>query len=337
MQNSSSSGGQNGSDGMGNEEHTKGSGDALIREPLILIGAPRSGTTMLFQALSAHPDLWSLYRESQPILDAHFPVAMEPGRSAFVPSQSVSDETAQALEREFFDAVGNVEGAQQALARFLPLIVRNRLSESLRRMGRQRKRPPIRIVEKTPDNCFRIQMLLRVFPDARFVFVVRDPRGSIASVLHGWRDESRFRRYPMPEGYSLEGYQGADWCFGLIPGWEDLNGSRLIDVCARQWVSYNEYCLRDLPRADDRVFRVRYEELSSNPGPVLEDLARWAALNPEPLRRFKEKLPVVNTWSRPSEDKWRWAAEELSTVTGAILPMARQLGYDLEPSSTAST
>lgn len=322
---------------MGHDGQGRASSGALIERPLILLGAPRSGTTMLFQALSAHPDLWSLYRESQPILDAHFPVVIEPGRSAYVSSSDVSNESAEQLEREFFDAVGNVEGGQQTLARFLPLIVRNRFSESLRRMGRQRKRPPIRIVEKTPDNCFRIQMLLRVFPDARFVFVVRDPRGSIASVLHGWRDESRFRRYPLPAGYSLEGYQGTDWCFGLIPGWEELNGSRLIDVCARQWVSYNEYCLRDLPRSEDRILRVRYEELSANPGPVLDGLALWAELDPAPLRRFKEKLPVVNTWSRPSEDKWRWAADELATVTNAIVPMARQLGYDVEPSSTAST
>lgn len=325
-----------GRDGMGTSGETAAPKGALIDKPLILIGAPRSGTTMLFQALSAHPDLWSLYRESQVILDPHFPVAMVPGGSAFVSAESVSDATAGALEREFFDTVGNLEGAQHAIARLLPLIMRNRLSERLRRVGRQRKRPPIRIVEKTPDNCFRIQMLLRVFPDAQYVFVVRDPRGSIASVFHGWRDESRFRRYPMPSGYSLEDYQGTDWCFGLIPEWEALNGSRLIEVCARQWVSYNEYCLRDLPKGSDRVLQVRYEELSVNPGPVLEDLARWADLDPAPLRRFKEKLPVVNTWSRPSEDKWRWAADELATVTPTILPMARQLGYELEPSSASS-
>ncbi len=322
--------------------HTTGPGAAagtqrLITQPLVLVGAPRSGTTMLFQALSAHPDLWSLYRESQPILDAHFPVEMTAGRSAFVPGDSVDDTTAAAVERAFFERVGNLEGAQGTLARFLPLILRTRLSDTLRRAGRQRKRPPIRIVEKTPDNCFRIQMLLRVFPDARFVFVVRDPRGSIASVLHGWRDESRFRRYAMPEGYRLDDYSGDQWCFGLIPGWEELDGARVVEVCARQWVSYNEHCLRDLPVDDpSRVLQVRYEELSARPGPVLEQLARWAQLDPAPLRRFDEKLPVVNTWSRPSEDKWRWAADELATVTGTILPMARQLGYDLEPSAAGN-
>lgn len=319
----------------GSDGRQRGWDGGLIRRPLILVGAPRSGTTMLFQALSSHPDLWSLYRESQPILDIHFPVAMIAGRSAYVPADSVSEETGEAVQQELFDAVGNVEAGQQALARFLPLILRNRLSEPLRRFGRQRKRPPIRIVEKTPDNCFRIQMLRKVFPDAQFVFVVRDPRGSTASVLHGWREESRFRRYAMPAGYNLGGYQGNEWCFGLIPGWEDLNGAPLVEVCARQWVSYNDYCLRDLPIDDSsRVFQVRYEELSSRPAPVLQALAQWAELDPAPLQRFKEKLPVVNTWTRPSEDKWRWAADELATVSNILLPMARQLGYEVEPTSS---
>ena len=42
---------------------------ALICDPIIIVGAPRSGTSMLFQALSTHPDLWSLYRESQRVLE----------------------------------------------------------------------------------------------------------------------------------------------------------------------------------------------------------------------------------------------------------------------------
>lgn len=291
---------------------------------------------MLFQALSAHPDLWSLYRESQPILDAHFPVAMVPGRSAYVPGDSLDDATVSALERELFEEVGNLEAEKSSIARFLPLIVRTRLSDTLRRSSRGTKRAPIRIVEKTPDNCLRVQMLLRVFPDALFVFVLRDPRGSIASILHGWRDENRFRRYTMPEGYSIEGYPGREWCFGLIPGWEELNGAPLVEVCAKQWLSYTESCLRDLPIGDpSRVLQVRYEDLSARPGPVLERLAGWADLDPGPLRRFNEKLPVVNTWTRPTDDKWRWAADELESVTDGILPVAKQLGYDLEPSSPA--
>jgi hypothetical protein len=36
-----------------------------IQAPIIIIGAPRSGTTLLFTILGSHPELFSLYEESR--------------------------------------------------------------------------------------------------------------------------------------------------------------------------------------------------------------------------------------------------------------------------------
>jgi hypothetical protein len=304
--------------------------DQLISRPLILVGAPRSGTTMLFQTLSSHPELWSLYCESHGILDHWFPTKLEPGCSSQVTAADVDAAAAHALQREFFDAVGNLEGERSAISRAVPLIVRARLSKSLQRFGQATKRPPIRIVEKTPINCLRIGMMKTVFPDAMFVFVVRDPRASIASIYHGWRDAAtRFRRNPMPPGFTIADYSGPDWCFGMPPGWEEFSGKRLIEVSAFQWIAHNEACLRDLPTDESRVITVSYEDLSHKPGEVLDRLAAWAGLDPGPLQRYREKLPVVNTLTRPSEDKWRRFETEIDSVADMIEPMSRRLGYDL--------
>ncbi len=194
-------------------------------------------------------------------------------------------------------------------------------------LGRGRKVPPIRIVEKTPDNCFRIQLLRRVFPDALFVYVVREPRGSIASICRGWLEESRFQRYLLPSSYTIAGYEGTHWCFGLAPGWEQLDGASLMEICAFQWRRYNEYCFRDLPFASGQVFEIRYEEAVREPGTVLEELARWAGLDPEPLRRFENKLPVVNTWSKPRQDKWRTMEREITAILPSVSTEAERLGY----------
>jgi Sulfotransferase family len=305
-------------------------GKPLISRPLIVIGAPRSGTTMIFQALSAHPDLWSLYRESQEVIGRFFHASMTPGSSGLVTADDVDDVMAMAIERAFFDAVGNVEGGPQWVSKSLPLILRTRLSGTIRKLGQQKKVSPIRIVEKQPGNSFRIQMLRKVFPDAQFVYVLRDPRGSIASIYKGWHEE-RFQNggFELPAGYTIRGYDGKTWCFGLPPDWPEFDGASLIEICAHQWVSYNEYCLRDLPDDPAQVMRVRYEELSSKPGPVLQELARWADLDPVPLKRFEEKLPVVNTWTKPGEDKWRRYEDEISTVIDQVTPMSHRLGYDL--------
>lgn len=299
----------------------------MITRPIIILGAPRSGTTMIFQALSTHPDLWSLYRESQMIINEHFPTEMVPGQSARVSAADVDRATAGSIEREFFEQVGNAEASLRLFGRSVPLIARVRLSNFLTKLGGSKKVPPIRIVEKTPDNCFRIPMLLEVFPDAQFVYVVRDPRGSIASIHKGWTDEARFRRYELPSNFEIKDYDGTWWCFGLPPEWEDLNGSTVMEICAHQWRLYNEYCYRDLPRDEQRVFQVRYEEIASNPGPVLEELATWADLEPGPLERYGKKLPVVNTWTKPSSEKWRRVEEEVGEVLPLVVDESDRLGY----------
>jgi hypothetical protein len=299
----------------------------VITKPLIILGAPRSGTTMIFQALSTHPDLWSLYRESQAIINAHFPTEMVPGGSVMVTADDVDDATAAAMRQEFFDSVGNAEAALHAFGRGVPLIARVRLSKLLTRLGGDQKVPPIRIVEKTPDNCFRIQMLERIFPDAQFIYVVRDPRGSIASIYRGWMEESRFQRFELPPDFTIKGYEGTHWCFGLPPEWESLDGCTVMEICAHQWRLYNEYCHRDLPTDPARVLQVSYEEMAVKPGPVLEEVARWANIDPKPIERYSEKLPVVNTWSKPSSDNWRKVEEKLTEVLPLVAAESERLGY----------
>lgn len=298
-----------------------------IARPIVVLGAWRSGTTMIFQALSAHPALWSLYRESQPVIDPLFPVRMVPGASEVVTAAQVDERTASEMRGRFFEAVGNMEAAHGIASKAVPLIARDRLSRLTTKLGLRAKRAPVRIVEKTPANCLRVGMLSTVFPDAQFIFVVRDPLGSIASLHHGWTSEPRFRIHRLPPDFRLEGYSGRHWCFGLIPHWERLNGATLTEVCATQWVVANEYALADLPSDSRSVLTVRYEDVVAKPGEVLSAIAAWADLDPEPLRRFHEGLPVVNTWSRPRPDKWRRLEGELAEVESVIAPMSQRLGY----------
>lgn len=318
--------------------------DRRIRDPIVLLGAPRSGTTMLFNALAGHPDLWSLYSESGPIIDRFFPSEMTPGRSDAVPASEVPDESLVALRRAFAQEVGNIGSAHLTVSNAvssllrtsvgrrlvrLPLISRFRLSMVYSKVGHARKDTEVRIVEKTPLNCLRVGLMDRIFPDAKYVYLTRDPRQSIASIHKAWTQSVEFRRYRFPPGFELLDYDGDWWCFGLIPGWEDLNGVPLIEVCARQWLMYNQLCQRDLPGLGDRTKRVTYEDLVSKPGAVLRELADWAELDWAPFERFGQSLPIVNTYTSPREDKWRSLEREIRSVHHLIREEAVALGYGI--------
>jgi hypothetical protein len=278
---------------------------------------------MLFQALSAHPALWSTYRESQAIIEAWFPLFS--GRDSNLLTEHDLDEGARhGLERDFFRTVGNIERFP-VLSRGLPLIARYRLSKCITLLGRSDKRAPIRIVEKTPTNSFRIPFLRALFADAVFLFMVRDPRPNIASIYRGW-ESTQFKTHPMPRGFHIEGYVGSLWSFGFPPGWQTLNGQSLIEVCAYQWREYNEHCISDLEPLGRDARRVRYEELMDAPGRVLVDVCQWAGLDPGPMSRFRNGIPNVHR-SRPSADKWRSLEGELDTVADSIRDTAQRLGY----------
>jgi hypothetical protein len=297
-----------------------------IREPILIFGAPRSGTSMLFQALSTHPDLWSLYRESQEVIEKLMAPALERHDSEELTAEDLGPQTAAELARSFFDHVGNAEAAGAVRSR-LPLILRARLNRLLTVGASGSKPASIRIVEKNPQNSFRLRFLEGVFPDAYYIFIVRNPAPAIASIYRGW-SEPRFRLYPVPPDFTISGFKGTNWAFGRPPGWRDMNGHSLMEICAFQWRSYNERALQDTAHLGDRVMRVTYEDLSEQPGKVLGEIAQWAHLDPRPLERFADRLPVVNTWSRPSAEKWRSLAPQLEEIMPSVADTAKTLGYD---------
>lgn len=318
--------------------------EARIRRPVILLGAPRTGTTMLFNALSSHPDLWSLYRESDGIIERYFPVTMEPGASDVVEADDVSEEAAAAIRRDFVDLVGNMgsghlvlsKGASAFLrtpigrrAMKIPGISRLRLATIYSRARRQPKQNEIRMVEKTPENSFRVQLLKKAFPDAQFVYIVRDPRQSIASIYTGWTKSTEFRRFRFPESFHLRDHESGWWSFGLVPGWEDLNGATVMEVCAQQWVLYNRHCRRDLPPDGERTLQISYEDMVTDAPTVLRRIAEWSDLDPQPFERFDHSLPVVNTFSRPQKSKWLRLESELGSIAPLVREEAAALGYEL--------
>ncbi|MBK7216095.1 MAG: sulfotransferase [Candidatus Promineofilum sp.] len=66
---------------------------------------------------------------------------------------------------------------------------------------RRRLAPPghsIRLLEKTPENCLRLPFLQALFPDARVLFLVRDGRANVHSLLEGWRQPRPLSRLPHP-------------------------------------------------------------------------------------------------------------------------------------------
>jgi hypothetical protein len=296
----------------------------LIRDAIVIVAAPRSGSTLLFSLLSSHPQLWSLYTESNRILEGPFDPVVRGTESNALDARDLDETDRAALVRTFYSRAGNVE--RIPLLRRLPIRGRGdpRVARLLALASTPWKRPPIRLVEKSPKNTLRIPFLRALFPDAQFLHLTRDPRSNIASLIRGWRSD-RHKTYPLPNGFSIEGYTSDRWSFVLQPGWRRLDGSPLATVCADQWLACNRACIDHL---DSGALRIRYEDLVGDATSTMRRVASWAGIDPDPLDRYERQLPVVQTRSAPDADKWRSLRTEVEACLPIVEPIAHQLGYD---------
>jgi hypothetical protein len=274
--------------------------------PLIIVAAPRSGSTLLFETLRRHPGLWTMGDES------HSEIETVPGLSP--------------RERDFGS---NALGAADATPENRQHVLRNfalqlRDPEARRWLTLDEGRPAaVRFLEKTPKNALRIPFLDALFPDAQFLFIHRDAAQNLGSMVDAWQS-GRFVTYT-----DLPGWTGMPWSLLLTPGWQKLVGKPLAEIAGEQWRAANETILADLGRLPRERWRaVDYAELVKDPAGVLARAAGFAGLAaaPELQEALRSGLPLSRyTLSMPSEGKWQRHGDALRPVLQSLQPLDARL------------
>jgi len=103
-------------------------------------------------------------------------------------------------------------------------------------------REPKRIVLKSPPHTARVKVLLEMFPDARFVHIVRDPYAVFPSTVKTWK------RFYDDQGAQVPKYEGLEEC--------------VFDTFTRMYEAFEQGRRRLDP---SHICDVRYEELVKDP------------------------------------------------------------------------
>jgi hypothetical protein len=306
-----------------------------IERPIFIIGAPRSGTTLLFSILSSHPVIWSLYRESNIIERYLHPEKFDWVRGDELGPEDASPEIARAISVFFYRKSNNY---QSVLMNLCSRIYTNRFWEKMNARVHEfvispaLKPESIRLVEKKPKNCLRVSFLDAIFPNGFYIFVTRDPRGNISSLIEGWREIGRFETYRLPVRLAIEGYSGSRWNFLLPRGWpEYVRGKRLEQVCAFQYEMANRTALENLERiSQERQLKVRYEDLIAAPEEQIREICSRVRLDYiGGLKRWAMKMHSVNTREPPDPNKWKRNENEVLSVIQGLRDIAGKMGYNL--------
>jgi len=270
---------------------------ANVSRPVFIIGAPRSGTSLLYAILRASSRVAHWPGEAHEVWEADLHPALRGWASNAAGPSDATPEVAARIRRSFFLAAG----------------------------------PRRRLLDKTPRNVLRIPFVDAIFPDARYVFLQRDGRDNVNSLINAWRSP-RYRTYRLPRPHSIPGTDPDWWKFVLYPGWEkDVEGPLEV-VCARQWMACTGHALDALEAIDrERWIALRYEDLSAAPESAVRRVAEWLELPYEPPMKERARsasATLYNVVTPPERGKWRREnPKEIRAVLPLLEPTMQRLGY----------
>jgi hypothetical protein len=295
---------------------------------VFLLGAPRSGTTLLYKILCMHPQaawisnwirrsptatalaafnripallpaiqrrVWFgtdsnayVYGTRRPLWERAFPMPVE-GEPIF---RRIGTDHHDGSE------VREPEGVEWELD-----ILRSRL-ESIRRFSGGSV-----FINKRIANNRRVGILMRAFPSARFVDIVRDGRAV---------------------AYSLS---TVDWWRGSLPWWHDrtperweAEGGDPWQLCARSWVEEVDAIERGLQGVpSEQVLHISYEQLITSPLSSVQSVAIFAG-----LPKNHDWLNRVSELSFPNRNEaWRarLSPAEIATIQDVQRDALRRYGY----------
>ncbi len=237
-----------------------------VDRPVFIVGTGRSGTTALGVVLSMHPEvgflnepkaLWHRVHPGEDLIGSYSrgPAHYRLG------AEEVTEQVRRDAHRMFGAYLG-LTGAR-------------------------------RLIDKYPELLFRIPFVRAIFPDARFLLLVRNGWDTCRSieewsrrlggdrdgVSHDWWGVDRRKWRLLQELVATEPLLAAHA--------EEL--ARVTDhreMAAVEWVVAMQEGRRQLAADPARVLRVRYEDLASaDPVPALREVLRFCEL-PEDARLF---------------------------------------------------
>jgi len=157
---------------------------------------------------------------------------------------------------------------------------------------------PQHYVFKSVETAY-IDNYCKVFPEMRFIHVVRHPFSNFSSVK---RSLMAHKQYPF-------------WFLG---------GDQLKTFLEKRWIPHVRFIAKHYRLERDRHFVVKYEELCERPSEVIRDICSWLDVRPPPE-------PPLQTFLG---GKWMRELPVLPSKKGIVTPhrvvgnMATEYGYE---------
>lgn len=292
--------------------------------PLFIVGHWRSGTTLLHELLM-HDDRFCCPTTYQCFAPGHFLLTETLVTSALswiMPSKRPMDDVSAGWHRPQEDefALANMGSPSPYRRMAFPLTSpdrpqaldleklapadRDRWKRNMRRFLKLLAvRDPRRPVLKSPPHTARLGVLAEMFPEARFLHVVRDPFVVFPSTMRLWRSLHHSQALQVDDGATLERY--------VFAAFEEM---------------YAAFERDRVTLGPDRLHEIRYEDLCADPvGRMREVYERLE------IGAFDRVLPAfekqAESMRRYRTNRYRHDPRIVAEIAGRWGPFIDRYGY----------
>ncbi len=324
-----------------------------IDKPVYITGLARAGTTIVLEMLSKHPDLAT--HQYKHLLIPYFPYWMykitnkvriysKPTKRIHNDGIMITRDSPEAVEeifwRKYFKHI-SIENSSHILngntinpkfENFYPNHMRKLLIAQMRS----------RYLAKNNYNVTRLEYLLRIFPSAKFLLIIRNPVNHIASLI---KQTKLFMKMEKQIPFLL------DWLkilghreFGHNSICINVNNTELIHKIRKLWSNKKTYVkgwayywasiydfiansLEENKKLRSATFTVDYNKLCEKPADTIDRILEHTEL---PLSKFlKVREYYINHLHKPTYYSPDFSEQELSDIYEVTKDTASRFGLKI--------
>ncbi len=286
----------------------------VLNAPIVIIGAPRSGTNMLRDALNKIPTLGTWPCDEINYIWRHQNAKIQHDEFA---ADLATPQVQKFIRKEFIS------------------IAKSQKCD--------------RVIEKTCANSLRVGFVDNVLPEAVYVYIYRDGRDAALSASKRWKAEldikyilAKAKYIPLTDipFYMFKYFYNrvykiinreerlAFWGPKFIGVDEAVKSMTLIELCAMQWRKCIDNTERDFKNiSKERVIRIKYEDFVEKPAELLASIldqlnVKYSDENVQTATKgiFKES---VGKWKKELNE------EQISKLHAIVEMPLNNLGYSI--------
>jgi hypothetical protein len=272
-----------------------------VEKPIFIIGTGRSGTTILGKVLSLHRDVGFL---NEPKLLWHIAYPKEDLIGSYTQGPASYRLNSKQATKKVHQRIHRLYG-------FYLLITGAK-----------------RILDKYPEMIFRISFIRKIFPDGKFILLVRNGWDTISSIA-SWSKHNKVTRHA--ESCDWWGVNNRKWrllaeqVVESIPILSSLSDevntlSRQEDMAAVEWTATMYQGLQLMEEMPEQIHLIRYENMIHSPQRTLSKITDFCELQPDTVPLvYGSKALTPRSSNDPTMDLHpaiQEAFEEMMTALG---------------------